>query len=91
MDSESSTELVGHAGFRSWWRRWRGSDQGLENNNLMRIAGRFARRVKGWAQSNGVPIVYSKAGERTEDLGELSPQESKFRGRLPDRSRAGAR
>ena len=58
------------AGFRTWWRRWKGSDEGLDNTSLMRIAGRFARRVKGWAQSNAVPLVYSKAGERIEDLAE---------------------
>ena len=34
----------------------------------MRVAGRFARRVKGWAKGAGVPIVYSKGGERNEDL-----------------------
>jgi len=26
-----------------WWRRWQGSDEGLNNARLMRVAGRFAR------------------------------------------------
>lgn len=56
------------AGFRMWWRRWQGSDEGLDNARLMRVAGRFARRVKAWAKSEGVPILYSKPGERNEDL-----------------------
>lgn len=56
------------AGLRMWWRRWQGSDEGLNNTRLMRVAGRFARRVKGWAKGAGVPVVYSKSGERNEDL-----------------------
>jgi len=55
-------------GFRMWWRHWQGSDEGLNNARLMRVAGRFARRVKGWANGAGVPVVYSKSGERNEDL-----------------------
>ena len=38
------------AGLRMWWRRWHGSDEGLNNTRLMRVAGRFARRVKGWGR-----------------------------------------
>lgn len=53
------------AGFRAWWRIWKGSDEGLDNTRLMRVAGRFARRVKGWAKSQGVPIVYSKWAVRS--------------------------
>jgi hypothetical protein len=63
------------AGLRMWWRRWQGSDEELNNTRLMRVAGRFARRVKGWAKGAGVPVVYSKSGERNEDLA---------RGYLPD-------
>ncbi len=69
------------AGFRTWWRRLKGSDEGLDNTSLMRIAGRFARRVKGWATSNTVPIVYSKPGERIEDLAEgYLPGDPSFEG-----------
>ena len=68
------------AGLRMWWRRWQGSDEGLNNTRLMRVAGRFARRVKGWAKGAGVPIVYSKSGERNEDLA---------KGYLPALQRAG--
>ena len=39
---------MGHdpAGFRLWWRRLTGSDETLDNNHLMRLAGRFSRRVR---------------------------------------------
>ncbi len=56
------------AGFRTFWRRWQGSDEGLDNTHLMRVAGRFARKVRGWAKREGVPLIYSRPGERNEDL-----------------------
>jgi hypothetical protein len=58
---------VGHnpGGFWCWWRRLHGgSDDDLDSTHLMRFAGRFARRVKAWANANGVPVIYCKAGER---------------------------
>ncbi len=58
---------IGHnpGGFRCWWRWLReGSDDQLDDTHLMRMAGRFARRVKAWATANGVPVIYCKAGER---------------------------
>jgi hypothetical protein len=64
---------LGHnpGGFRTWWRRWHdGSDDDLDNTHLMRMAGRFARRVKAWGQANGVPVVYCRAGERKHQIAE---------------------
>ena len=58
---------MGHSpgGFRTWWRRLHnGSDDQLDDTHLMRMAGRFARRLKAWAAANGVPVIYCKAGER---------------------------
>jgi hypothetical protein len=58
---------LGHnpGGFRAWWRRWHdGCDDDLDNTRLMRMAGRFARRVRAWGQANDVPVIYCKAGER---------------------------
>src|SRR5258708_8376664 len=55
---------LGHnpGGFRTWWRRWHdGSDEHLDDTQLMRMAGRFARRVKAWGEANGVPVIYCKA------------------------------
>ena len=63
---------VGHnpGGFRCWWRRLHGSDDQLDDTHLMRMAGRFARRVKAWAKANGVPVIYCKAGERKHLIAE---------------------
>src|SRR5437870_11566284 len=47
-------------GFRVWWRLLYGSDANLDNTHLMRLAGRFARRVYGWAKKNQVPVIYCK-------------------------------
>jgi hypothetical protein len=58
---------LGHnpGGFRTWWRRWHdGSDDQLDSTHLMRMAGRFARRVKAWGQANDVPVIYCTAGQR---------------------------
>jgi hypothetical protein len=63
---------VGHnpGGFRCWWRRLHGSDDQLDNTHLMRMAGRFARRVKAWAAANGVPVIFCTAGERKHLIAE---------------------
>jgi hypothetical protein len=58
-------------GFRVWWRRLHGdSDAELDNTHLMRMAGRFARRVKAWGGANGVPVVFCKAGQRKHRIAE---------------------
>jgi hypothetical protein len=64
---------LGHnpGGFRAWWRRLHGgSDDQLDDTHLMRMAGRFARRVKAWAAANGVPLIFCKAGERKHLIAE---------------------
>jgi hypothetical protein len=63
---------LGHnpGGFRCWWRRLHGSDDQLDNAHLMRMAGRFARRVKAWAAANGVPVIYCTAGQRKHLIAE---------------------
>ena len=64
---------LGHnpGGFRCWWRRLHdGSDEQLDNTHLMRMAGRFARRVRAWADANQVPLIYCKAGERKHLIAE---------------------
>jgi hypothetical protein len=64
---------IGHSpgGFRVWWRRWHGgSDAELDNAHLMRLAGRFSRRVRAWARAAGVPIVDCKASERKHRIAE---------------------
>src|SRR6516162_5678982 len=58
-------------GFRSWWRvLHNGSDAELDNAHLMRMAGRFSRRVRGWAQAHGVPLIDCKNQERKHEIAE---------------------
>jgi hypothetical protein len=42
----------------------------LDDTRLMRMAGRFARRVKAWSESAGVPVIYCKAGQRKHRIAE---------------------
>jgi hypothetical protein len=51
-------------GFRVWWRRLHGDDAELDNAHLMRMAGRFARRVRASAAAHGIPVVDCGRGER---------------------------
>jgi hypothetical protein len=62
----------GHSagGFRVWWQNLTGSVDTLDNTHLMRLAGRFSRRVRGWAKANAVPMIDCRAGERKHDLAE---------------------
>ena len=59
---------MGHdpGGFRLWWRALTGSDETLENAHLMRMAGRFSRRVRGYAKAQGIPVVDCPVGERKQ-------------------------
>ena len=63
---------MGHdpGGFRLWWRALTGSDETLDNTHLMRLAGRFSRRIRGYAKANGIGVVDCPAGERKHDLAE---------------------
>jgi len=55
-------------GVRIWWRALHGSDENLDDHHLMRMAGRFSRRLRAWAKENQIPVVYSSPGERKHDL-----------------------
>jgi len=58
-------------GFRTWWRRLHeGSDEQLDNTHLMRMAGRFARRVRASAGAHGIPVIDCKRGERKHRIAE---------------------
>ena len=63
---------MGHdpGGFRWWWRALTGSDATLDNPHLMRMAGRFSRRLRGYAKAKGIPVVDCAVGERKHDLAE---------------------
>src|SRR6188472_1464063 len=57
-------------GFRTWWRRLHGDDEQLDNAQLMRMAGRFARRVEASAAAHGIPVIDCKRGERKHQIAE---------------------
>ena len=57
-------------GFRHWWRLRHGSDEGLDNEHLMRMAGRFSRRLRGWAKANGIPVIDCAPGAEKYKIAE---------------------
>jgi hypothetical protein len=63
---------MGHnpGGFRLWWRALTGSDETLANTYLMRMAGRFSRRVRGYAKAHAIPVIDCSAGQRKHDIAE---------------------
>jgi hypothetical protein len=63
---------LGHnpGGFRTWWRRLHGDDAQLDNAHLMRMAGRFARRVRASARAHGIPVIECGRGERKHQIAE---------------------
>src|SRR5712672_613074 len=63
---------MGHdpGGFRVWWRALTGSDETLENAYLMRLAGRFSRRLRGYAKAHDIPVIDCPAGQPKHDLAE---------------------
>jgi hypothetical protein len=63
---------LGHSpgGFRYWWQRLTGSDETLDNTHLMRMAGRFSRRVRGWAQAHQIPVIDCTVGDRKHEIAE---------------------
>jgi hypothetical protein len=68
-------------GFRTWWRALYDTDDNLDNAHLMRLAGRFSRRVHGWAAKNKIPVIKCTAHERPQAaLEEECPQLPKHLG-----------
>jgi hypothetical protein len=57
-------------GFRSWWRQLYGTDDALDDNHLMRLAGRFSRRVRAWGEKHGVAVIDCPKGVRKHELAE---------------------
>ena len=58
-------------GFRTWWRRlWNGSDAQLDDTHLMRLAGRFSRRLYAFAKAHGIPVIDCERGERKHEIAE---------------------
>ena len=63
---------LGHSagGFRLWWRQLTGSDQTLDKTHRMRLAGRFSRRLRGYARAHGIPVVDCRPGEDKHQMAE---------------------
>jgi hypothetical protein len=63
---------MGHSpgGFRTWWKALTGSDDTLDNAHLMRMAGRFSRRVRAYAEAHSIPVIDCSVGERKHDIAE---------------------
>lgn len=70
------------AGFRFWWRALHdGSDAKLDNEHLMRMAGRLSRRVRAYAKDHGIPVIDCQQGERKHELAEQHiPKDPNFTG-----------
>jgi len=68
-------------GFRTWWRNLYGSDDNLDQKHLQKMAGRFSRRLRGWAKKNAVPVIYCQPGTRKHELAQTYlPQDSNYQG-----------
>lgn len=57
-------------GFCVWWQKLTGSVETLDNAHLMRLSGRFSRRVRAWAKASGIPWIDCRPGERKHDIAE---------------------
>ena len=66
-------------GLRTWWRALHGSDENLDDTHLMRMAGRFSRRLRAWAKDNKIPVIYCSPGEDKHKMAErhLATHETK--------------
>jgi hypothetical protein len=55
-------------GFRNWWRQMYGNDDDLDDAHLMRLAGRFSRRLRAYAKKEGIPVIDCQSGERKAEI-----------------------
>lgn len=68
-------------GFRWWWHNLHGTFDNLDDTHLMRMAGRFSRRVRGWAKKSDIPIIDCKEGARKHRIAkQYIPDDPTFRG-----------
>src|SRR6202022_1936927 len=74
---------------RLWWRQLTGSDETLDKTHLMRLAGRFSRRLRGYARAHGIPVVDCRPGEDKHRMAEEYLEKTKISPGVPFRSRDG--
>jgi hypothetical protein len=57
-------------GVRYWWRQLTGSDETLDQEHLLRMAGRFSRRVHAYAKRRRIPLIHCEPGVHKHTLAE---------------------
>jgi hypothetical protein len=68
-------------GFRTWWRRLRGSDAELDDAHLREMAGTFARRLRAYCEKEKIVFIDAGAKERKHELADAHlPADPTFRG-----------
>jgi len=68
-------------GFRLWWRQLQGNDEQLDDAHLMRLAGRFSRRLRAYAQKHHIPVIECQRGERKHQIAQpYRPADPHFSG-----------
>lgn len=68
-------------GFRHWWRKLTGSDETLDQEHVLGLAGRFSRRVHAYARRHRIPLIHCEPGVRKHELAEpYRPQDPAFTG-----------
>ena len=68
-------------GMRAWWRQLYGDDSTLDDGHLRDMAGTFSRRVRGYCDKHGTPLIEAKPGERKHELAEQHiPSDPDYRG-----------
>jgi hypothetical protein len=68
-------------GIRTWWRAWKGSDQGLSDAGMKAVAGDFGRRLKAWCDQHHIPFIDCHAGDDKHQIAQsLLPKDPKFQG-----------
>ncbi|MBL0711011.1 MAG: hypothetical protein JJV99_08375 [Colwellia sp.] len=75
--------IPGHipGGFRNWFRILTGNDENLTNTYLMRMAGRFGRRLRGFAKAHDIPVVDCKKSVRKDEISkEYIPDDPNYTG-----------
>jgi len=68
-------------GFRIWWRQLYGNDDKLDDAHLIRLAGRFSRRLRAYGKKEGIPVIDCKPSDRKAEIAKkYLPQEPNFVG-----------
>jgi hypothetical protein len=55
-------------GFRYWWRKLTGADETLDEEHLLRMAGRFSRFMHAYAKRYRICLIHCESGVRKHEL-----------------------